>query len=207
MHEKFLSQKVIVIIRVKQATSVMPMIEALVAGGVECLEVTSNTPGYLDSIAAARRRWPDLLVGAGTVTDVDIASAAIEHGAQFLVTPNTHPPVIDVAHAAGVPVAMGALTPTEVCIATAAGADVIKLFPAGQFGPGYIKAVKGPLNDVKLFAVGGVSADNVQQWADAGADGFGVGGKLVEEHQIINGHPEAITQAAQTLLAAVTALE
>lgn len=174
------AEKLVVVIRLQQQKDVPEVIKALVTGGVKVLEITSNTPGYLEEIKRARNRHPNIFVGAGTVMNTAIATEAINAGAQFLVTPNTNIDVVQVAHEKEIPVLMGALTPTEICTAVDGKADVVKLFPSAAMGINYFKAVKGPLDKVDFFAVGGIAPENLQEWKDAGVSGFGLGGNLVK---------------------------
>ncbi|NMH88470.1 bifunctional 4-hydroxy-2-oxoglutarate aldolase/2-dehydro-3-deoxy-phosphogluconate aldolase [Flavivirga algicola] len=177
------AEKLVVIIRLKQQEHIPEVVKALVTGGVKVLEITSNTPGYLEEIKRVRDTYPNILVGAGTVINKTLATEAINAGAQFLVTPNTNIDVISVAHENEVPVLMGAVTPTEICNAVEGKADVVKLFPSAAMGIDYFKAVKGPLDTVPFFAVGGIAVENLQEWKDAGTAGFGLGGNLVKPIQ------------------------
>lgn len=172
-------EKIVAIIRLTTQEDVPEVIRCLVTGGIRVLEVTANTPGYLLEITKARKLYPEVLIGAGTVTNAAIAKGAIASGAQFLVTPNTDVETIKTAHERGIPVLMGALTPTEISLAANHGADMIKLFPAGHFGLGYFKAVKGPLSNLKFLAVGGVNLETMPAWLSAGVLGVGIGSEMV----------------------------
>lgn len=176
------TEKIVAIVRMKEQLEVPAFINSLIKGGIKALEITSNTPGFSEEIANARNRYRqfDVLIGAGTVTNVHIAKEAIEAGAQFLVTPNTNIEVIKVAHAHDIPVLMGAVTPTEVCVAIENGADIIKLFPAGSLGINYFKAIKAPLDKVDFFVVGGINLSNIKDWMEAGAAGVGLGSVLIQ---------------------------
>lgn len=176
------TEKIVAIVRMKEQLEVPAFINSLIKGGIKALEITSNTPGFSEEIANARNRYTqfDVLIGAGTVTNVHIAKEAIEAGAQFLVTPNTNIEVIKVAHAHDIPVLMGAVTPTEVCVAIENGADIIKLFPAGSLGINYFKAIKAPLDKVDFFVVGGINLSNIKDWMEAGAAGVGLGSVLIQ---------------------------
>lgn len=176
------TEKIVAIVRMKEQLEVPAFINSLIKGGIKALEITSNTPGFSEEIANARNRYRqfDVLIGAGTVTNVYIAKEAIEAGAQFLVTPNTNIEVIKVAHAHDIPVLMGAVTPTEVCVAIENGADIIKLFPAGSLGINYFKAIKAPLDKVDFFVVGGINLSNIKDWMEAGAAGVGLGSVLIQ---------------------------
>lgn len=171
-------EKLVVVIRLTQQAEVADVIKNLVAAGIKALEVTSNTPGFAQEITKARKLFPEVLIGAGTVRNVAVAKVAVEAGAQFLVTPNTNLEVIDIAHSNNIPVLMGAVTPTEVCNAAEAGADFVKLFPADIMGVPYFKSIKAPLNDVRLLAVGGIDLNTVKDWLHAGAAGIGIAAAL-----------------------------
>ncbi|RRQ47994.1 bifunctional 4-hydroxy-2-oxoglutarate aldolase/2-dehydro-3-deoxy-phosphogluconate aldolase [Maribacter algicola] len=175
-------EKIVAIVRMKEQLEVPAFINSLIKGGIKALEITSNTPGFTEEISNARNRYThlDVLIGEGTVTSVDIANEAIKAGAQFLVTPNTNIEVIKVAHAHDIPVLMGAVTPTEVCVAVENGADIIKLFPAGSLGINYFKAIKAPLDKVDFFVVGGINLSNIKDWMEAGAAGAGLGSVLTQ---------------------------
>ncbi len=173
-------EKLIAIIRSKSQSNVAVIIKALVDSGIKVLEVTSNTVGFSEEILKARKLYPNILIGAGTITNVNLAKKAVEAGAQFIVTPNTDASVVAYAHKNELPILMGALTPTEICTANEAGADAVKLFPGGieNIGIPYYKSIKGPLSDIALYAVGGISLNNIKEWFEAGIQGVGVGGSL-----------------------------
>lgn len=176
---KLLEERVVVIIRVTDPDEIPPIVVCLVEGGIKAIEITSNTPGCMQAVTRLRADYPELLIGAGTITSAKLAEEAMAAGAQFLVTPNTREEVVTCAHAHDVPVIMGAMTPSEVVEATEAGADIIKLFPAGALGPQYLAALaKGPFLDAVFFAVGGVDENNIDEWLDNGAAGVGIGGSL-----------------------------
>ncbi|KPZ58150.1 KHG/KDPG aldolase [Pseudoalteromonas sp. P1-13-1a] len=157
------------IIRLKQQSDVATLINCLVNAGINALEITSNTPGFEQEITKARAAYKNTLIGAGTIINTALAQQAIDAGAQFLVTPNTNQAVVELAHRHGLPVLMGALTPTDVANAIDYGADIIKVFPAGSMGVNYFKALTGPFSDVPLMPVGGINLDNLTDWFEAGA--------------------------------------
>ncbi|WP_222861321.1 bifunctional 4-hydroxy-2-oxoglutarate aldolase/2-dehydro-3-deoxy-phosphogluconate aldolase [Seonamhaeicola marinus] len=179
--EVIAKEKLVVVIRLQDQKDVAGVINSLIEGGIKVLEVTSNTPGFVEEIAKARALYPDVLIGAGTVINTKIAQKAVDAGAQFLVTPNTNPKVIEVAHSNNIPVLMGALTPTEVCDAAEANADFVKLFPADIMGIPYFKSIKAPLSHTKLLAVGGIDLETVKDWFLGGAAGIGIAGALTSK--------------------------
>ncbi len=173
---KILEQKIVAIIRLKQQADVAPLLDSLVEAGIKVLEITSNTPGFEQEIKSARARHQHILMGAGTITNIELAKKAINAGAQFIVTPNTNKHIVLLAHQHNLPVLMGALTPTDIANAIEYNADIIKVFPAGSMGVGYFKALTGPFSEAQLMPVGGVNLDNISQWFEAGACGAAVSG-------------------------------
>lgn len=176
---RLIEQKLVMIIRVKDPEEILPIVDYLVEAGVSAVEVTSNTPKYEQYIPKIKKQYPSLLVGAGTITNTELAKQAIDAGAEFLVTPNTSESVVEFAHDNQVPVVMGVLTPTDIVAAKEANADIIKLFPAEPLGPEYLKALaKGPFLDLPFFPVGGLDEKNTPLYLQAGAAGVGIGGSL-----------------------------
>lgn len=175
-------EKIVAIVRMKEQIEVPSFLMSLIRGGIKVLEITANTPGFSEEITNARNLYSTsgVVIGAGTVTNIEIANEAIKAGAQFLVTPNTNIEVIKIAHSNNIPVLMGAATPTEICNAIEHGADIIKLFPAGNLGINYFKAIKAPLDKVVFFVVGGINLSNMKEWMKAGAAGVGLGGVLTK---------------------------
>lgn len=155
------------------------LMAAAFGAGLQALEITMNTRNAPEIIARCRPLVPaGKKLGLGTVRNRAEATKAIDAGAMFLVTPNTDPAVIALAAEEGVPVIAGALTPTEVYAAWAAGADLVKVFPCGALGPGYIRELRGPFEQIPLVAVGGVNLANLADYFAAGAAGVGVGACL-----------------------------
>jgi 2-dehydro-3-deoxyphosphogluconate aldolase / (4S)-4-hydroxy-2-oxoglutarate aldolase len=171
---------VIAVIRAAQPEPVLPACEALVAGGVVALEITMTTPRALCLIDRARRRFgADAIVGAGSVTSGATAREAIQAGAQFIVSPICKPEIATASHAADCPVMLGAFTPTEAQLAHEAGADFIKIFPAENLGPAYIKSLRAPLPHLRIVPTGGVDLHNVKDFIKAGCAALGVGSSLI----------------------------
>ncbi|MFC5450499.1 bifunctional 4-hydroxy-2-oxoglutarate aldolase/2-dehydro-3-deoxy-phosphogluconate aldolase [Paenibacillus aestuarii] len=196
--------KVIVIIRGIERPQAEPLFEALYAGGIRLAEVTLNTPGALDIIQEMRGKYEGRMsVGAGTVLDARMAEEAAAAGAQFLISPNTDQGMIRCALKHQVMPLPGAMTPSEIVQAVSWGAPLVKLFPCASFGPGYVKELRGPLHDVELVAVGGITKDNAASYLEAGAVGVGVGGSVVSLQEIRQNNYTAITAYAKQLLAAV----
>lgn len=149
------------------------------AAGLQAIEVTMNTVGAVEMVAAARPLVPaGHFLGMGTIRTLGEAQRAVAAGAMFLVSPNCDPKVIAYAKSHLVPMIAGALTPTEVYAAWAAGAEMVKVFPCSAFGPDYIKELLGPFDHIPLVAVGGVNQANVGDYFAAGARAVGVGASL-----------------------------
>ncbi|MFS4454969.1 bifunctional 4-hydroxy-2-oxoglutarate aldolase/2-dehydro-3-deoxy-phosphogluconate aldolase [Maribacter sp. 2304DJ31-5] len=177
--QKILRDRIVAIIRLPQGKMVGEVVEQLILGGINTLEITTNTPNFNLEIEKVRKNHPKTLIGAGTVTNQKLAEKAIASGAQFLVTPNTNKEVAKVARNSNVPILMGAFTPTEVSNAMQYGADIIKLYPANLLGIPHFKAMAAPFDKVNFFAVGGITLKNIDSWLNAGINGLGIGGSLV----------------------------
>lgn len=190
---------IVPIIRTTGTAEAVRLTTAVLEGGIDVVELTMTVPGALSALEElAAGAENGLLLGAGTVLDSETARLCILAGARFLVTPNTDPSVIRMAHRYGVPVAVGAMTPTEVATAMEAGADMIKLFPAASLGPSYLKALRAPLPQAPIVPTGGVSLENVGEWLAAGAVAVGVGSELTG-----GGDLSVVTKRARQLRAAI----
>ena len=155
-------------------------VEHLFQAGMRLVEITMDTAGAAELLKSLRAHVPaNALLGAGTVTDVTLAEAALAAGAEFLVTPNLNLDVIHTARAHGVPIMPGAMTPTEIWNAAAAGADYVKVFPASALGPGFFREIRGPFAHIPLMATGGVNLENARDFIAFGVDAIGVGGALI----------------------------
>ena len=189
---------VVAIMRAKSSDQLLAAAEAILEGGVRAIEVTMTTPNALEVINQATTRLGDnVLFGAGSVLDSETARAAILAGAQFIVCPTLNLGTIETCKRYSIPVVPGAYTPTEILTAWQAGATMVKVFPASIGGPGYIKAVKAPLPQVKLSAVGGVDLDNMADFIRAGCEGVGVGSDLVNQKLLDAKDFREITQRAR----------
>lgn len=200
---KLMEWGVLGIIRVQEAEGLLRITKALQDGGLDCVEITMTTPGALRAIEAASEKITGVLMGAGTVLDATTARQAILAGAEFLVTPTVELDVIEMAHRYGVVVIPGAMSPTEVLTAWEMGADMVKVFPASVLGPGYLKAVRGPLPQIPLVPTGGITADNAGEFIRAGAVMVCAGGWLVDKKAVAESHYEVLTERARQLIEAV----
>ncbi|MBW3622324.1 MAG: bifunctional 4-hydroxy-2-oxoglutarate aldolase/2-dehydro-3-deoxy-phosphogluconate aldolase [Armatimonadetes bacterium] len=171
--------RVVAVLRASSPEELMEVAGALREGGIRCLEFTMTTPGALEMIRHASCELDeDVLLGAGTILTGEAAEAAVEAGARFLVSPALKIEVVEAARRRGVPVMPGAFTPSEALAAWDAGADVVKIFPAGQLGPSYLKDLHGPFPDIPLMPTGGIGIDDAAAYLQAGAVAVGVGGNL-----------------------------
>ena len=174
-------KKVFAILRGVEFNDLLPVAEALYAGGIRLLEITLNSPRALEGISRVREHFDGradrLLVGAGTVLHVDAARAAIDAGSQFIISPNTDGATIKQTLALGAVSLPGAYTPTEIVNAFNAGGQIIKVFPAAD--PAYFKNLKAPLDKIPMMPTGGVTIDNIAAFKAAGAVAFGIGSALV----------------------------
>ncbi|MDT7656339.1 MAG: 2-dehydro-3-deoxyphosphogluconate aldolase / (4S)-4-hydroxy-2-oxoglutarate aldolase [Pseudonocardiales bacterium] len=197
------ADRALTVVRADTIPDVVALCHALAEGGLRTVELTFTTPGVLEHLAKAAR-VPGVLLGAGTVLTADQARGAIDAGAKFLVTPGLRAPVAEVAGAAGVPVFLGAFTPTEVAQALDLGSAAVKIFPAGRLGPGYLKDLRGPYPGVALLPSGGVSADNARAFLDAGALAVCAGTSVVPPAVVSAGNWSEISERARTFAAALT---
>jgi 2-dehydro-3-deoxyphosphogluconate aldolase/(4S)-4-hydroxy-2-oxoglutarate aldolase len=170
--------------------------EAVWQGGIPIVEITMTVPEALEVIAELVKTMPELLVGAGTVVNQDLAFKCFDAGVQFLVTPGFSQQTV-AAHNLDLLIMAGALTPSEVMTAWDTGVDFVKIFPCGNMGgPSYIKALKGPLPQVPLVPTGGVNLETAGDYLRAGAAALGVGGELILKHAFQQRKPELISDLA-----------
>ncbi len=205
--QRVLDKKIVVIVRGVYGEDCLKLAEALCAGGIELMEVTfdqssvENQKKTVDTIRLINEALQGKVVmGAGTVTTLEMLEAAYRAGAKFIVSPDMNPEVIAKTAELGLVSMPGAMTPTEILTAYRAGADFVKIFPATSLGAAYVKAVRGPLNQIPLLAVGGVNEKNVGDFIKAGAVGAGVGGNLVNKDWIAAGEFDKITALAQEFI-------
>ena len=198
---------IVPVVRAPSAELAIRAAEAVLAGGISIFEITMTVPDAPAVIRALVERLGNrAVVGVGTVLDAEGAHRCIEAGASFIVSPGLDLGTIAAAHEHGVPMMPGALTPTEVITAWKAGADVVKIFPASAVGGAkYLKALKGPLPDVKMMPTGGVNAQTAGEFIAAGACALGVGGELVDIPALARGEDAVLTARARELVAAVQA--
>ena len=204
--EEILKHKIIAIVRLHDYEHAVETARALVAGGIPILEFTLTGKGAIDAVVATRKALGDAVwAGVGTVLKAEEAEAAIDAGAQFVVTPAMRGPVIAACLKRQTLVITGGLTPTELLEAYEAGSELVKVFPAHMGGPRYIKDLLAPLPFLKLVPTGGVSAENARDYLAAGAVAVGIGGNLVSNRLVAEAAYDQITAAAKACVAALTA--
>jgi len=195
------------VVRAPSAELAVRATDAVLAGGISVFEITMTVPGAVEVIRLLTQRLRgQALIGAGTVLTPEDALACIDAGAAFIVGPGLNLATIAAAHQRDVPVMPGALTPTEVITAWQAGADMVKIFPCGALGGAkYLRALRGPLPQVRMLPTGGVSATTAADYIAAGASALGVGSELIDTTALAAGQDRALTERAQELVAVVAA--
>ncbi|HUR44787.1 MAG TPA: bifunctional 4-hydroxy-2-oxoglutarate aldolase/2-dehydro-3-deoxy-phosphogluconate aldolase [Candidatus Saccharimonadales bacterium] len=187
----------VAVIRAPSTEMVLPICEALLAGGITSLEITFTVPNALEAIQDVSQKLSGkALVGAGTVLEAESCRSAIRHGAEFIVSPVTKLEVLEAAHALGKPLMLGAYTPTEAQLAHEAGADFIKIFPADKLGPGYIRNIRAPLPHLQIVPTGGVDLQTAPEFLKAGCVALGVGSSLLKPEFLSSGNWAALSQLA-----------
>lgn len=172
--------RVTAVLRARAAVDHAPVVDVLVDHGITDIELTFTTPRALEALAELRGRFGDAArLGMGTVTSVARTRAALDAGAQFIVTPGVLPEAARLARSRGVAVMMGALTPSEVMAALRAEADLVKIFPASAVGAGYLDQLRGPFPDLRAVPSGGLGPEEASVWLRAGAVGVSMGGPLI----------------------------
>jgi 2-dehydro-3-deoxyphosphogluconate aldolase/(4S)-4-hydroxy-2-oxoglutarate aldolase len=202
--ERLAEVPVVAILRAEDAGRFLEVGRVLYEGGVRAIEVTLTSVGALDAFARLREELPgDALLGVGTVRSAGDAEAALAAGAGYLVAPDFRPEMVAFAVARGLPVVPGALTPTEVAAAWAAGATAVKVFPVSAVGgPGYVKAVRAPLPEVPLVPTGGIGIDDIGAYLAAGAAAVGIGAPLLGDAGGPDGDLSALGDRARRAVAA-----
>ncbi|QDU72655.1 bifunctional 4-hydroxy-2-oxoglutarate aldolase/2-dehydro-3-deoxy-phosphogluconate aldolase [Mucisphaera calidilacus] len=199
-------ERIVAVVRLKAAEDMPALAEALAAGGVRAIEVTLTTTNAIECIRDLDKRFGDeLFIGVGSVLTTDDATAAVEAGAKYVVSPVFDPAVIDAAHAANAAAMPGCFTPTEIHRATQAGADVVKVFPADVVGIPFFKAVRAPMPHLRMMPTGGVTLDNAGEWIAAGAIAVGAGSALCSKAALESKDWAAITANAQRIRASADA--
>jgi 2-dehydro-3-deoxyphosphogluconate aldolase / (4S)-4-hydroxy-2-oxoglutarate aldolase len=193
---KLEAEKLVAVIRGATPEEAIAITEGAIKGGINTIELTYTTPFVQDVFSAFRNS--EALIGAGTVLDAETARHAILHGAKFVVSPSFHEEIAKVCNRYSVPYLPGCMTIREMVLALESGCDVVKLFPASNFTPKFIKSVNGPLPNVKIMPTGGINADNMNEWLEAGAVAVGIGSDL--NRAFADGGMEAVITAGKNYL-------
>lgn len=203
---KMKEQCLVAVVRAESKEQGEKIIDAIVAGGINFIEITMTVPGAVKIIEAMVEKYkdhPEVVIGAGTVLDPETARAVILAGASYVVSPGLDVDTIKLCNRYRVPMMPGVMTPTEAITALECGCDVIKVFPGNIVGPAAISSFKGPLPQGEFMPSGGVDVDNVDKWIAAGACAVGTGSSLTKGAK--TGDYAAITAKAQEFVAAVKA--
>lgn len=191
---------VVPVIRADSADQAAALINAIADGGVTAIEVTMTVPDAVELITDLSND-ERLLIGAGTVLDAETADRCIKAGAKFVVSPALNIDTIRLCNKLQIPVMPGAITPTEVVNAWQAGADIVKIFPAGAMGgASYLRSLKAPLPHIRLMPTGGVNKSNAAEMIKAGAEAIGVGADLADLNALRSGDTTSITRSAKEYL-------
>jgi 2-dehydro-3-deoxyphosphogluconate aldolase/(4S)-4-hydroxy-2-oxoglutarate aldolase len=203
--KRMLAEGLIPLIRASSASDAMDVSIAIKDGGANFLEITMTVPGAIEVVKELSLKYGDeFVIGAGTVLDAETGRAAIFAGAQFIVSPTLNFELISLAHRYSVVAIPGAMSPTEILTAWEAGADLVKVFPAGQLGgPDYIRAVKGPFPKILLMPAGGVNIDNAGDFIRAGSAAVAVGSELVQKKAVKEKAFHIITENTRAFIEAI----
>jgi 2-dehydro-3-deoxyphosphogluconate aldolase/(4S)-4-hydroxy-2-oxoglutarate aldolase len=201
--QRILDEKVFAVLRLQHTEEIERVVEAIVKGGISIVEITMNSKNAEECIYRVSKAFPDCLIGAGTVIGVEAATKAIENGAKFLVSPVTDLDMLAVAQQVGMVSMAGALTPTEAWQAAQAGSDFVKLFPLAGLGPQYVRAMRGPLPNIRFVPTNGVTVENVPEWFEAGAAAVGIGTPLVNDGDLESGNYSIIEERARKIVASI----
>lgn len=202
VRERILEIGVVPVIRASSPREACFAAEAVCKGGIPIVEITMTVPDAIGVMRAlAKTCGAEVLIGAGTVLNAEMARRCVDAGAEFLVSPGFNRSLVEFAAREGKLVMAGALTPTEIITAWEAGSDFVKVFPCGQVGGAkYIKALRGPLPQISLVPTGGVNLNTAAEFIEAGAAALGVGGELVQADALKSGKPEVIVENARKFL-------
>ena len=190
-------ERVVAVVR-RMSESVFPaVLDALVSGGIRTIEVTMDGESAVEQIRLAKRRFGDTIsVGAGTVLTTNQLHQAQDAGAEFFVCPHLDVHLMAASERLGTKIIPGVFTPSEIAAALRAGAEVVKIFPAGTLGAGYIRNILGPFHGLKIMATGGVSEKNMAKFFDAGVMAVGLGSNLFPRQDVDTNNWDAIRERA-----------
>ena len=199
--QRLVATRVVPVLRLSSREAAGRAIDCLIEAGYRTVELTLTTPGAIALLGELRARaGEDFLVGAGTVLDLDSATACLDAGADYLVSPCLVPGMAQLAHARECAALMGGFTPAEVLAAWREGSDIVKLFPAGSGGPSHLAAIHAVYPDIPLCPTGGVSQANMLDYFKAGARLVGVGNNVIDQQALATGNRAQVIQHARAFL-------
>tara|TARA_B100001175_G_C19308238_1_gene541638 strand:+ start:190 stop:813 length:624 start_codon:yes stop_codon:yes gene_type:complete len=202
--KKIIDNKVIAVIRSNSKDNLMPFIDLIIKSGINSIEITLTTPNALSVIKQLKSNYKgSILIGAGTVTDLDSAKKALDAGAEYIVTPVLNMEVIDYVKNSRFPVISGALSPTEIYNSFHAGSDMIKIFPANLLGIENFKSIQVIMPKLTLMPTGGISSENAREWLNAGANVLGIGTSLINDQIISNKDYDKLKSNSQKILESI----
>ena len=191
-------------IRADSSDQLISLAEALIDGGVTTMEITMTTPNALEAIHEATQKFGNrILMGVGSILDSETARAAILAGAEFVVTPVTKVDIIRLCNRYGKPIISGAYSPTEALLGYESGADFIKIFPADQLGPNYIKNILAPMPMLSIIPTGGVTPDTAASFINAGCVALAAGTSLINKEALKNQDWKKISAIAASFIDAI----
>lgn len=198
LHENYL----VAVVRGNDEDETKKIVDEIIKGGFKNIEITFTVPNAEKVINQVHKQYgDDIVLGAGTVLDAATAQIAINKGAQYIVSPHLDTNISKLCNVYSIPYLPGCSSATEIIEALRYGSDLIKLFPGGQLGAGFIKDIKGPVPNVELMPSGGVNLDNVSDWIEKGSFAVGIGGDLTKE--FTGNNYEVISEKAQKYVEAV----
>ncbi|MCJ0908415.1 bifunctional 2-keto-4-hydroxyglutarate aldolase/2-keto-3-deoxy-6-phosphogluconate aldolase [Mammaliicoccus sciuri] len=198
LHENYL----VAVVRGNDEDETKKIVDEIIKGGFKNIEITFTVPNAEEVINQVHKQYgDDIVLGAGTVLDATTAQIAINKGAQYIVSPHLDTNISKLCNVYSIPYLPGCSSATEIIVALRYGSDLIKLFPGGQLGAGFIKDIKGPVPNVELMPSGGVNLDNVSDWIEKGSFAVGIGGDLTKE--FTGNNFEVISEKAQKYVEAV----
>jgi len=202
--DRILNPGIVAVIRTDSSEQLLSVAEALCEGGVTALEITMTTPNAIQVISeVGKKLGSKALMGVGTVLDAETCRAAILAGAEFVVTPVFRPDVIRLCNRYGKPIASGAYTPTEALLGHESGADFIKIFPADQTGPAYIRNLLAPLPMLRIIPTGGVTVETAASFIQAGCAALAAGSSLASKEILKNNDWKKLAALAAAFVEAV----
>ena len=202
--KKIIGNKLIAVIRTNRKDNLMPFIDVIIKSGINSIEITLTTPNALSVIKKLKSNYKgSILIGAGTVTDLDSAKKALDVGAEYIVTPILNMEVIDYVKKSRFPIISGAFSPTEIYNSFHAGSDMIKIFPANLLGIENFKSIQVIMPKLTLMPTGGISSENAREWLNAGANVLGIGTSLINDQIISNKDYDKLKSNSQKILESI----